>query len=76
MFTPETGQVLDDDRCYFSGFDQCLHFPKAGAIKGRAADSVVYKVLWVQISVLLGVIHQNDLLVLNTVTLSVQTIVL
>ena len=52
------------------------HFSKAGALKGRAADSVVYKVLRVQIAVLLGVIHQNDFLVLNTVALSVQAVVL
>ena len=62
MLTPETGQVLDDNRCYLSSFDQRLHFPKARTIKGRAADSVVHKILWMQIAVLLGVIHQNDLL--------------
>ena len=51
-----------DNRCYLSSFDQRLHFPKARTIKGRAADSVVHKILWMQIAVLLGVIHQNDLL--------------
>ena len=76
MVSAEAGEILHDYGADLSVFDHGFHALKAGTLKCCSADAIINKIHWMQMTVLLGVIHEYDFLVCDRVGLSLDAVIL